>query len=83
MNYLPKASSDRSVFDNVFVNPEAYRAFQATGTWPDKTVMLLEARQAQSMSFSVVVSPVALARAGVQHQQRASRHASKPGGMGL
>jgi cytochrome P460 len=48
MSYIPKASSDRSVFDNVFVNPEAYRAFQATGTWPDKTVMLLEGRQAQS-----------------------------------
>ena len=48
MSYIPKASSDRSVFDNVFVNPEAYRAFQATGTWPDKTVMLLEGRLAQS-----------------------------------
>ena len=48
MSYIPKASSDMSMFDNVFVNPEAYRAFQATGTWPDKTVMLLEGRQAQS-----------------------------------
>ena len=48
MSYNPKASSDMSMFDNVFVNPEAYRAFQATGTWPDKTVMLLESRQAQS-----------------------------------
>lgn len=48
MSYNPKASSDMSMFDNVFVNPEAYRAFEATGTWPDKTVMLLEGRQAQS-----------------------------------
>jgi len=49
MSYNPKASSsDMSMFDNVFVNPEAYRVFQATGTWPDKTVMLLESRQAQS-----------------------------------
>jgi hypothetical protein len=47
MSYNPKASSDMSMFDNVFVNPEAYRVFQATGTWPDKTVMLLEGRQAQ------------------------------------
>ena len=31
-------------FDNVFVNPAAYRAFQKTGTWPDKTVFILEVR---------------------------------------
>jgi len=37
-----------STFDNVFVNPEAYQAFLATGTWPDKTVMVLEARTAGS-----------------------------------
>jgi hypothetical protein len=37
-----------SMFDNVFVNPEAYRAFTATGTWPDKTVMVLESRGAES-----------------------------------
>lgn len=39
---------DHSTFDNVFVNPEAYRSFVATGTWPDKTVMILEAREARS-----------------------------------
>jgi hypothetical protein len=50
MSYNPKASSDMnmSMFDNVFVNPEAYRSFLATGTWPDKTVMVLEGRGAQS-----------------------------------
>ena len=36
-----------SVFDNVFVDPAAYAAFQATGTWPDKTVLVLEARRGQ------------------------------------
>lgn len=36
------------MFDNVFVNPAAYRSFLATGTWPDKTVMVLEVRGAQS-----------------------------------
>jgi len=35
---------DRHVFDTVFVNREAYDAFLKTGTWPDKTVMVLEAR---------------------------------------
>jgi len=37
-----------STFDNVFVNPESYRAFLATGTWPDKTIMVLEARSAEN-----------------------------------
>jgi hypothetical protein len=32
------------MFDSVFVNREAYDAFQKTGTWPDKTVMVLEVR---------------------------------------
>lgn len=50
MSYTPKAAemADHSMFDNVFVNPEAYRSFVATGTWPDKTVMILEAREAKS-----------------------------------
>jgi hypothetical protein len=48
MNYNPKAMAmDHSMFDNVFVNPEAYRSFLATGTWPDKTVMVLEVREAR------------------------------------
>jgi hypothetical protein len=50
MSYSPKASTDMgmSMFDNVFVNPDAYRSFLATGTWPDKTVIVLEDRGAQS-----------------------------------
>jgi hypothetical protein len=48
MSYTPNASKDMSMFDNVFVNPEAYRGFVATGTWPDKTVMVLEVRGAKS-----------------------------------
>ena len=49
MSYTADAMKmDHSTFDNVFVNPEAYRSFLATGTWPDKTVMVLEAREARS-----------------------------------
>lgn len=50
MSYSLKAgeNSDHSMFDNVFVNPEAYRSFLSTGTWPDKTVMVLEMRGARS-----------------------------------
>ena len=48
MSYSPNATqADHSVFDNVFVNPAAYRSFLATGTWPDKTVMVLEVRGAK------------------------------------
>ena len=50
MSYNPKAMDmgGMSTFDNVFVNPEAWRSFLAAGTWPDKTVMVLEAREAHT-----------------------------------
>jgi Cytochrome P460 len=38
---------DHHTFDNVFVNPAAYKAFQKTGTWPDKTMLVLEVRGAE------------------------------------
>jgi hypothetical protein len=44
MSYGPQARMGHDMFDNVFVNPEAYRAFLETGTWPDKTVLILELR---------------------------------------
>jgi hypothetical protein len=31
-------------FDNVFVTPQAYKGFLQTGTWPDKTMFILEVR---------------------------------------
>jgi hypothetical protein len=48
MSYNPSAQPDHHMFDNVFVNPEASRAFMASGTWPDKTMLVLEARGAES-----------------------------------
>ena len=50
MAYGPKgvAATGHSVFDNVFVTPDAYRYFLAKGTWPDKTVMILEIRSAET-----------------------------------
>jgi hypothetical protein len=39
--------SDHHMFDNIFVNPASYQAFQKTGTWPDKTEVVLEVRNAQ------------------------------------
>ncbi len=39
--------ANHHMFDNVFVNPESYKAFLATGTWPDKTMLVLEVRGAE------------------------------------
>ena len=49
MSYTPRTPNKRhrSMFDNVFVNPEAWRGFLVSGTWPDKTVMVLEHREAR------------------------------------
>jgi hypothetical protein len=48
MSYSPAAqAADHHMFDNVFVNPEAYKAYMETGTWPDKTVLVLEVRGAE------------------------------------
>ena len=38
---------DHHMFDNVFVNPAAYKVFQKSGTWPDKTMLVLEVRGAE------------------------------------
>lgn len=48
MSYNPAMQMNHHMFDNVFVNPEAYQAFLATGTWPDKTMLVLESRRAES-----------------------------------
>jgi hypothetical protein len=48
MSYNPSMQmGDQHMFDNVFVNPEAYKVFVDTGAWPDKTVLVLEERGAR------------------------------------
>jgi len=47
MSYLENARAGQSTFGNVFVNPAAYDAFVRNGTWPDKTVLVLEVRSAE------------------------------------
>jgi hypothetical protein len=39
--------ADHHMFDNVFVNPDAYKSFLENGTWPDKTMLVLEVRGAE------------------------------------
>jgi len=49
MSYDPKPRTDgMHMFNNVFVNPAAYTAFQATGHWPDGTELVLENRGAEA-----------------------------------
>jgi len=46
MSYSAPSAADHSMFDNVFAEPTAYREFVRTGTWPDGTSLVLEARGA-------------------------------------
>jgi hypothetical protein len=50
MSYFPRTGSTAgmSMFDNAFVTPEAYHSFLQTGTWPDKTMIMLEGRGAET-----------------------------------
>jgi hypothetical protein len=49
MTYGPNrpAAGQPAPFNNVFVNPVAYREFMKTGQWPDGTMFMLEIRRAE------------------------------------
>ena len=44
----PTGAARTPNFTNVYVNPSSYRAFMKTGTWPDKTMLILEIRASSS-----------------------------------
>jgi hypothetical protein len=44
MNYSARSQPGEPQFTNVFVTPAAYRHFIRSGTWPDKTLFVLEER---------------------------------------
>jgi Cytochrome P460 len=48
LNYNTAAAPGHHMLDNVFVNPESYKAFLTTGLWPDKTILIKENRMAES-----------------------------------
>jgi hypothetical protein len=49
LNYAAAAGPGQMhMLDNVFVNPQAYKAFLKTGVWPDKTILVKENRVAES-----------------------------------
>jgi Cytochrome P460 len=41
------AARREPMFDNVFVTREAYREFMRSGTWPEKTMFILEVRRSE------------------------------------
>lgn len=52
MTYGPAAAANAGrpkLFDNVYVNPESYRAFLDSGKWPDRTQFVLEIRSSESI----------------------------------
>jgi hypothetical protein len=77
MTYGPLASATPR-FDNVFVSPAAYQAFLGTGQWPDKTVLILEVRAAESKGSINTAGHFQTTVVGVEaHVKDASRF---PGG---
>lgn len=48
MSYNPATQTGHHMFDNVFVNSEAWQEFVSSGKWPDKTMLVLEVRGAES-----------------------------------
>jgi hypothetical protein len=67
MSYNPAMRMGHDMFDNVFVNAAAYRSFLATGTWPDKTMLVLEVRGAESKgSINKVGSYQSTSRMGLE-----------------
>jgi len=48
MSYSARNQPSEPQFTNVFVTPEAYRQFIKSGTWPDKTLFVLEERDSST-----------------------------------
>ena len=72
------AADQMHMLDNVFVNPEAYQAFQKTGAWPDKTILVKENRVAESAG---TLSKSGRFQSGVMNMEiHVKDHARFPGG---
>ena len=76
MTYGPAQAEARGhqMFDNVFVTPDAYREFLRSGTWPDRTMFILELREALT-NVSInngghTQGPVMMIEAAVKDQKR-------------
>ena len=76
MTYGPTqpAAGRPPIFDNVFVNPQSYKAFMSTGQWPDGTMFILELRRsvanASINNGGFTQTDVAMLEAAVKDSQR-------------
>jgi hypothetical protein len=66
MSYVEGPANAAPNFTNVFVNPDAYAAFKKTGTWPDKTMMVLEVRSSSQQGSINKQGRFQTARQGVE-----------------
>ena len=74
LNYPPPgAPPGPQRFDNVFVNPSSYRAFMQTGKWPDKTIFVLEFREASKEASPDRPGKFQAAMTGVEAEVKDSR----------
>ena len=48
MTYTAMPDAENPAFTNVFVPPDSYRSFLRTGTWPDRTIFVVEIRASTS-----------------------------------
>ncbi len=77
MTYGPMSgNAEHPNFENVFVNREAYDSFLKTGTWPDKTAMILEVR---SSDTKVSINKDGRVQTGVVGMEAHVKDASKGG----
>jgi hypothetical protein len=65
------------MLDNVFVNPDAHKAFLKHGSWPDRTVLVKENRNAESAG---TLSKSGRFQTGVMNLEIHVKDARYPGG---
>ena len=67
MAYIEGPPPAQHTFETVFVDPASYAAFQKTGTWPDKTVMVLEIRKGQTRGSITKAGVFQADRVGIEY----------------
>ena len=82
MTYGPNAPApDRPpAFTNVYVNPTSYRAFLASGVWPDRTMFVLEIRGSASEAS---INRFGRFQTGLRAVEVNLKDARLPGGWGF
>jgi hypothetical protein len=83
MVYTEGGGGGLHAFDNVFVDPAAYAAFQASGTWPNGTVLVLEIRGAEAHASIDKAGRSQGARMAVEVHVKDTERFKETGGWGF